>query len=248
MEQSGSHGWISLYRKIQENEFYPSNEKRPFTRFEAWIDLLLNTNHSEKKVFLKNKIYTCKRGESLRSLLTLSITWRWSRNRVRRFLELLHKDGAINIVSDSNTTRICIINFEKYQKTDIKKELIKDNKPDNYIGDRNMGETTLDTTLDTTLETQLISNNNDNNDNNDNKLLEAKIANFKKKVFTDEFIEQYGEKMLKAFFSYWSEPNRSNTKMKMDLQQTWKLSGRLAIWQSREVTIKKQDDDRIYRE
>jgi len=47
-------GWIKLHRKIQEHWLY--QEKRKFSRFEAWIDLLMMMNHEDSKVILGNEI------------------------------------------------------------------------------------------------------------------------------------------------------------------------------------------------
>lgn len=41
---------------------------------------------------------------------------------------------------------------------------------------------------------------------------------------------QYEDTELQKFFYYWSESNRSNTKMKFELEKTWDLSRRLARW------------------
>lgn len=40
----------------------------------------------------------------------------------------------------------------------------------------------------------------------------------------------YPEKMKTEFFEYWSEPNKSGTKMRFELERTWHLSRRLARW------------------
>ena len=53
-------------------------------------------------------------------------------------------------------------------------------------------------------------------------------AKFKKQVF--EFANQYDEDLLNEFYSYWSEPNKSNTKMNFELNKTWDLSRRLKRW------------------
>lgn len=44
------------------------------------------------------------------------------------------------------------------------------------------------------------------------------------------YAEQYGRQMLSEFYRYWTEPNKSGTKMKFELERTWSLSGRLATW------------------
>ena len=36
--------------------------------------------------------------------------------------------------------------------------------------------------------------------------------------------------MIKAFADYWTEPNRSCSRMRFELQRTWSLSLRLATW------------------
>jgi hypothetical protein len=44
----------------------------------------------------------------------------------------------------------------------------------------------------------------------------------------------YGPQIIDSFFNYWSEPNRSETKMKFELQQTFNIAMRLSTWQKNE--------------
>ena len=44
------------------------------------------------------------------------------------------------------------------------------------------------------------------------------------------FAARYGEEMIRQFVDYWTEPNRSNTRMRFELQRTWNTSLRLARW------------------
>ena len=58
----------------------------------------------------------------------------------------------------------------------------------------------------------------------------------REKVFYDslvQYVEQYGRDMIRAFFDYWSEPNKSGTKMRFEMQPTFELSRRLATWARR---------------
>lgn len=48
------------------------------------------------------------------------------------------------------------------------------------------------------------------------------------------YVGQYTKEMIRSFFDYWSELNRSGTKMRYELEKTWELSKRLATWASRE--------------
>ena len=43
----------------------------------------------------------------------------------------------------------------------------------------------------------------------------------------------YSNGMLNAFFAYWSEPNKSFTKMRYELERTWSLRLRLSNWYNR---------------
>ena len=44
------------------------------------------------------------------------------------------------------------------------------------------------------------------------------------------YYERYGEEMVTQFGDYWTEPNRSLTKMRFELQRTWSTTLRLATW------------------
>ena len=44
------------------------------------------------------------------------------------------------------------------------------------------------------------------------------------------FSEEYDRDMLKAFYEWWIEPNRSKTKMKFEMNDTWDTGMRLATW------------------
>jgi len=62
----------------------------------------------------------------------------------------------------------------------------------------------------------------------------AKAATLaRKKEFANSlipFLEKYGNKMIRAFYDYWSELNKSGTKMRFEKQPTWEVSKRLAKW------------------
>ena len=44
------------------------------------------------------------------------------------------------------------------------------------------------------------------------------------------FIDLYGKELLNEFYKYWTEPNKSNTKFKQELEKTWSLERRLDTW------------------
>lgn len=48
----------------------------------------------------------------------------------------------------------------------------------------------------------------------------------------------YTQTMIDAFFTYWTEPNRSRSKMRWETERTWELSRRLSTWAGRESGFK----------
>lgn len=48
------------------------------------------------------------------------------------------------------------------------------------------------------------------------------------------YVDKYGKDMIRAFYDYWTELNKSETKMRFELQKTWEVSKRLATWANKE--------------
>lgn len=48
----------------------------------------------------------------------------------------------------------------------------------------------------------------------------------------------YEPTMIRAFFNYWTERNKSGTKMRFELEKTWETAKRLQTWASREKVQK----------
>lgn len=80
------------------------------------------------------------------------------------------------------------------------------------------------------------------NENKKNKILKQReeavaYALIRKKQFYDSlipFLNKYPKEMLKAFYDYWSEMNKSKTKMLFEFKPTFEISKRLATWHSKD--------------
>ena len=48
------------------------------------------------------------------------------------------------------------------------------------------------------------------------------------------YVKTYGKEMIRKFYYYWTEPNKSRTKMRYELERTWDTKRRLNTWASRE--------------
>jgi hypothetical protein len=118
-------GYIKLYRDIQEHWLW---RDKPFSKGQAWADLLLSANHESNKVVFGNDIIPVERGSLITSEVKLSGRWGWSRHKVRCFLDLLKNDTMIVKKTDTKRTYINIVNYSVWQDSSTAKEQKKDNK------------------------------------------------------------------------------------------------------------------------
>ncbi|MCD8797407.1 DnaD domain protein [Mammaliicoccus sciuri] len=151
-------GWISLHRSIENHWTFKENRK--FSKFEAWIDILLMVNHKDKKIVLGNELVFVKRGQKITSIRKLCERWSWSNNKVKNFLKLLEEDGMLIAKSDAKKTLLTVVNYDIYQHEDLEKRRKSDANASqvHQVSDANASQT--------------HTNNNDNkenNENNDNK-------------------------------------------------------------------------------
>jgi len=107
-------GYFALWRKFQEHRFW--KEKRVFSKAEAWIDILWETQHKKEpqQVVFGMKVLICNYGESLKSIRTWAKRWGWGRPKTHRFLKLLQNMRQIDTVSETVTTRITVLNYKEY--------------------------------------------------------------------------------------------------------------------------------------
>ena len=75
-------------------------------------------------------------------------------------------------------------------------------------------------------ETNLTTINKNKEIKITNNTISNRRSNFEKEVFNSE----YHTDLCKEFFDYWTEPNKSNTKMKFELNKTWSTKLRLKTW------------------
>lgn len=101
-------GWILLHRSITENPLW---QDKPFSKGQAWIDLLLMANHAPAKLLLGNKIIELGRGQFHTSELKLAEKWGWSRKKVRAYLNLLDNQ---KMATTEGTTKGTTVTIEKY--------------------------------------------------------------------------------------------------------------------------------------
>lgn len=113
-------GWIRLHRKLMDS---PDWLAEPFTRGQAWVDLLLLANHREGFIRRRGVLVAVERGQVGYSEDALAARWKWSKGKVRRFLSELARLSRVSrkisektvLKKTSVSNLIYIINYDKYQ-------------------------------------------------------------------------------------------------------------------------------------
>lgn len=106
-------GWIKLHRDLADHWLW---DEKPFSRGQAWIDLLLWARHKPGKASIEGTLFHLEVGQQARSVVTLSKHWGWERRRVQRFLNSLSADGMIVQQTNNRTSVITICNYREYQE------------------------------------------------------------------------------------------------------------------------------------
>ena len=109
-------GWIKLYKKIADG---PDWLSEPFTKAQAWVDLLLLANYKVGHIRKRGILVEIQRGEVGLSQRSLAERWKWSRGKVLRFLDELKTRQQIDTTTVPQNPHlsglIIIINYDKYQ-------------------------------------------------------------------------------------------------------------------------------------
>ncbi len=177
--ESKNAGFVSLHRSIRDHWIWDDPIKLKW-----WLDILMECNHSEQKVSIGFDLITCKRGESLNSLLTWGKMWRVDVSTVRRFFKLLENDKMIVTKNVQKTTRLTVCNYDTYNTPSTGKTIPKQSKsnPDAIRSQLGSNSDAI----------QTIMNNNDNNVNNEEQCFSD---------FSSEQIDEYKK------FMDWIERN-----------------------------------------
>lgn len=116
MEEQKKETWIKVFRGIEDSWLW---KEKPFSRGQAWIDLLILAKFKDEKFFdRRGNIVDGKRGYIYRSIRSLAERWGWSRCKASKFLDLLQSEDMIKIEKKqaSEKTAIFIVNYDKYQR------------------------------------------------------------------------------------------------------------------------------------
>lgn len=130
-------GWIKIYRQLSENPLWTSE---PFSKGQAWIDLILLANHKDGFFFKRGVKVNYKRGDVAWSELALSKRWQWSRSKVRKFLNDMEEEQQIKQQKSTVTQLVTIINYDKFQEKEQQKnnrKTAEEQQKDTYKNEKN---------------------------------------------------------------------------------------------------------------
>lgn len=107
-----NNGWICLHRQIVDNKLWMAEE---FTKAQAWIDLLLLAAYDDYTMDIRGNLIIVKRGQVGYSQDKLAARWKWSRKKVKAFLNSLEKEHQIKTEKHPIIQLVTIENYEKFQ-------------------------------------------------------------------------------------------------------------------------------------
>lgn len=213
---SKNKGYIALWRDIQEHSLWNCEA---FTKGQAFVDLLLMANYTEKNIVLGNEVVRAEIGSVITSELKLMKKWRWGKEKLRNFLKLLESLEMIKRESDRHKTIIYILNYVEYQTTN--QTATNGAYTSNITDGQTANQTTNRPRADheqTTDRPQTIKINKENKENNTKRETEKRhqhghynnvlLSDQELKSLQEEYPKQYLEK-LEALSEYLMTHNKS---------------------------------------
>ena len=221
------NGWIKLHRKILDWEWFSSP-----TTLSLFINFLFKANINDKKW----RGMVIKRGQFVTSRSTIcaesGLTPREYRTAIKRLVEC----GAILTETTNAFTLVTICNYESYQQQEVMSDQQKTNeRPTSDQQKTNERPQLKNIRIEEDKEELSLTNVRESEKKvatvvatPPQELMKARLDKFYKSLIP--YVETYGREMVRDFYNYWSEPNKSKTKFRAELQPTWDVNRRLATW------------------
>lgn len=216
-----SLGYVKLYRSIIKKSWYKKSE-----HVHLFIHLLLKAAHSGFETWYNGYSMTLKPGQLITGRKKLSDETGINESKIERVLKFFETEQQIEQQKSSSSRLISIVNWKSYQQNEQQIEQRVNNK-----------RTTNEQRVNTIQEGLIMEKKNKVNTAGFAEIQQKEIKNLSIQARVQEFSdslssheETYGQKMIKAFYDFWSELNKGETKMRMELERTWNLKNRLERW------------------
>lgn len=109
--------YIKLHRQIQENMLF--QEKRTFSKFEAWIDILLECNFKQWEFLLWYDIIEIPIWSYITSKVKMQAKYNWSRKKLDNYIRLLESQKMLLVKTvwkgTHKATQLFVLKYTQYQ-------------------------------------------------------------------------------------------------------------------------------------
>lgn len=225
-------GWIKLHRKILENPIVCKDSDH----FAVWVYLLLEATHDDIDVLFGGKRITLKSGQLITGRKSISEKFQISESKVQRILKMLESEQQIEQQTTSVNRLISIVKLSEYQSSEQPFEQRVNNE-------RTTSEQRVNTNknirMKEYIDNTIILDSNKTIDSTSYSTcgdLKKITTEQKEKLFYDSltpYVGVYPREMIRSFYNYWSEWNKSGKKMRWELEKTWQIEKRLEYWNRR---------------
>ncbi|MCX6222447.1 MAG: hypothetical protein NTZ69_15860 [Bacteroidia bacterium] len=184
-----------------------------------WIHILMNANHKPTEEILGGKTIECNPGQFTTGRKQLANNTGISESKIERLLTKFEKiEQQIEQRKTTTNRLITVLYWSDYQETEQQTE----QRPNN---DRTTTEQRPNTLKEVKkLRSKEVIRIGEKN-------LSQRKEEFK--VSLEEFATTYPHEMIEKFYDYWSEANKSQTKMRLELEKTWETNLRISTWSKR---------------
>lgn len=218
-------GYILQPRSIDESEV---SKFPPHVR-EIWLYFLRKANHKDETVGGR----LIKRGQLITSYSEIieDLSWyvgyrkeSYKRHHCETAMKLMKKAAMITTTKATHKMIVTICKYDVYQS------------PENY---ESYNETDNETDDGTETKHDTIYKKEERRIKEEIYKEEKplKKAEEKLKEMIKPFVKIYGPDMCNQFYLYWSEPNKSKTKARYEMEKTWDISRRLSRWNNNQSKI-----------
>ena len=223
-------GWIKIHRELLQWEWFGKAEM-----VQLFLYLLLKANCEEKQW----QGITIMRGQLITTNSAIRKDLQLSEQQIRTIIKRLISTGEITYKSTNKYVIITICNYDRYQCGNF-----AINEQDN----EQFNNQTTSKQRANNEQTKEYNNIKEKNISKDILKKKSRITALslsfeqRKDIFIEQvapYTETYGASMVADFIAYWTEPNRSQTKMRYELERTWDVERRLSTWEKNEAQFGK---------
>lgn len=183
-----------------------------------FLHLLLSANVSDRQWHGM----VIKRGQLVTSYESLRERTGLSVRTLRTCLEKLEQTGEITRKATNKFSLLTVCNYESYQD-------------ENFESDK---QATSKQQAEDQPPTKPKKTKEDIKSDTDRRRKE-----FYNSLIT--YVQTYGKEMVREFYDYWSEGNKSGSKMRYEQEPTWDLARRLARWGNNDKSYKGKSNDNV---